>query len=333
MPLPARLGRTVLAIAAPLALIGPSLQPAAAAPVVEGSVHAFTYFFGSPSAGCTTDATSDSQGPVDYSSAGRLSLGSSTQGTVTQDSDPTQAASASARSVGTHTTVVTAGQVRSVTLGGTLTASLDTNLTAASACSATVQSSLSSSGTITVTRPGWATLRVQLNESEGDGYASVRRNASDLLVTASLAGNRGVATARTFLTPGTYDLLLRLEADRRSATASRAGMLGTVSTSMRSSYAFTPAGAALTPTRGIGALRASLDPAVGCSLGRLGVTWKAPAGKAKVATIKVNGKVLRTVRNPKPGKRVVVKVPLTRPNAVVVTVGGKTATRSYEACR
>lgn len=283
---------------------------------------------------CRTDQDDYDFTSRPWAGTSRFTVSNDQRATMREIADPSQTATVRAWGTGTHSSVVNGGQLRSLSLAATLQAQLTTTFTPDSTCNAIVRSTLRSSGEVTVTRPGWATLRVQLAAPHGEGEVSLTRPDDPTYdAGTSLYEARGANNVRFFLARGTYDLDLRLSLGRESDPTDGPPKLGQVSNRMSASYEFNPAGAALGPAKGPGTARALLEASTGCSAGRVGIRWKRPARGAKQATVKVNGKTVRTVRNPKPGRRLVVGVPLDRRNTVTVFVGGRPTSRSYEACR
>ena len=206
-----------------------------------------------------------------------------------------------------------------------------------STCKTSVYSYTYAQSDFSVTNPGWFLY----------DYAASRWNYGEIHITRPdgeefEVSNRQRAwkgSGRLFLDPGIYELYMETDAwiDLASATVP----VTPVNVNLHLTYY--KAGAALQKAQGKAKPYVKFPTARSCASHDLELTTKSKAPKASLIKLLVNGKVVKSIKNPKAGKKVSLVVADTDDAAVVARVtlkptkkGGKPVTvesaASYLAC-
>lgn len=260
-------------------------------------------------------------------------------GTVTHNTDPADVTTMSTSSTISISASVASGSVKRLALNMKSTFTLDAALGADTRCAPQGVTLQYVQAEFQLAAPGWITLAsaapsVPARPSSSELTTGISTADGTLFKSASAQSPfSGTRSERFFLEAGSYAFFMN---DIYSKLPPEPGKSyqKTSSTSARATLTFAPAGSAKgAAITGSGRSAVRFGAAVNCSKRSLDLTWRKPARQVEKAQIRVNGRLVRTVRHPKPGRHVkLTKIARTKPTTVVVKVGRKTAKRTYLAC-
>ncbi|WP_205472787.1 hypothetical protein [Nocardioides sp. SYSU D00038] len=274
-----------------------------------------------------------------------LSRSAASTSTITNDSVPADKSTVRLGVSGQASVRVAGGQLAELAMRASGRAVAEK--TDGTACDAGGYTGINARFEFVLVRPSWVQVSMA-GTSETNAYVEGGAPGDSFGVGGSGGGER---TLRRYLPAGTYQVFAGIGWStggpfairsargnaRKAVTESAAG-----SGSIR--LRVLGAGAATGAATGSGKRFVRLADAGTCATGRLGATFTRRAGQVVKATFRVNGKVRKTVRDPRRGRTVLVPgLPATRPTTVKVEVVvdppgrrsrvTKTVRRSYEPCR
>lgn len=328
---PAIFAAGLVVIAGSVAGPVPSASAAASSAIQNATFTAQTLATSlSPAGTCTV---TDPMGAVSSQvlTDGRRTFKASDTGTIAHTSDTADTVAVG----GSYLTTVTSsmrGDVRRIDVSGALTGAVAPALGRATACDTAVSTSVDVDFELVITRPGWITVGGVVSRY-GSVSLDVSGDQTDTDFEIDLGRTSGRTSSQVYVVPDIYLVDLDLDIDKDvpldGAPAEPDAFAGT----MVAYLEFAASGAATTATTGSGARAVTLPASLGCRSRSATLNWRAPARRATVAKIRVNGRIVRTVRTPSPGTSVVVRgLPRAGQVTVSVTIGGATARRTYAAC-
>lgn len=325
---------TAAALAVLLGLLATVPTAAAADPLPPAQLDVATYL-GSNVEGagpdqCTTVSSGTARPPVGLG-YGTTKQTESRSATITSNTDATDVTHMTA--TGSNTTVATraGGSLKRLDVTMTTKATLDADRGPSTACQPYGVAAPGSLFPFTVKRDGWLDLTSR-STSASQTTGLLVADASYEYRIALQRQRSGTLTQRAYLPRGTYFASLAAQA---TVALARSGLPDATfaAGSSSASLVFAPLGAAKAPTSGSGRAAVTLGGGVTCAQHSLALTWRRPARKVDKVTVLVNGRTARTVRHPKPGRRLTLTgIPSSKPTTVLVKLGGSTARRTYEPC-
>lgn len=342
MTLPRRPARHRLTLAAALVLATGSLVGLATAPstaaasstLSRGEVRVTTLAGLDDGSGpCTPDSAHDERADVvltDGTRTTEVSDGS----TYRSDADETDTVRTLGKSSATSTSSIS-GDVRRVSLTADLSA---TNLAAkgsGTACDVEVDTGARLTFELEVVRPGFITLAGTVARYGVVSIDMYNDTTNHFLTVDRTAGS---TSSRLYAPVGSYRISINLSVARDRDVAGATRLPSTVSGRMSASLQFNPGGTATAPARGSGLREVSIPGTMSCGSHAVGITLRSAATRASSIVMRVNGRVSRTVTQPRSGQVVTLRyLPSTARVTVQVSVatpdGTRLASRTYEACR
>ena len=339
MPTTARHRALVLSAVAALAAAGlmAGAGPAAAVPIAEGQAISgldLNLTGGGPD--CNSPDAADKSTNVVFSTAtGAKTVANTTSATVTDSTNLPDVTTMTARSATTSKVTAAGGSLSTIDITTSLRAKIDAAQGFNTSCDVSADAIGGAQALFTIAEPGW--LSITSSKSQGGIHIfGVGSMTGEALQTYSIR-IKSSDTYRFFLpTAGDYQFISQVIAS--VATPSDPFEATDEESTVSMHGKFLPAGAASGPATGPGARYLKLGAERSCSANTLSSTFTSKARAVAKAQVYANGKLVATVRNPKPGK--VVKIanladasPLAVRAVLTLKAGGKAGVaRSYVAC-
>ena len=271
-----------------------------------------------------------------------LSRTSTVEQVVTKNTDLTDTTTYTGTATSTLTLEEDGGQHLT---GGTFTSEVSSALVPAlgetSACVVTGSADAMGGGAFEITKDAWFHLEASKTAGGGLGVIIGAQGSGPTIAVFDLErGFKSTLTRTVFLPAGIYLVQAISRAPVSSDTNASSRLLQNAG-SVTMEFALTDAGAATGPTTGSGRPFVALPSARACATHGVVVGWSKKAGKVSSATFYLGKKKITTVKNPKPGGKVVLdpmpdaKAATVKAALVVKTRQGTdkvVATRSYLAC-
>lgn len=339
MPATARPRALVLTAAAALAAAGlmAGAGPAAAAPVAEGqAISGLDLNLNSGGPNCNAPDAADKNTNVVFSTAtGARTVSNTTSATVTDSTNLPDVTTMSARSATTSKVTAAGGSLNTIDMTTSLRAKIDAAQGFATSCEVDAEAIGGAQLVFTIVEPGW--LSVTATKSAGGLHIfAVASMTGEVFQTYSIRV-KSSDTYRFFLpAAGDYQFISQVVASVE--TPNDPFDVTDEESTVTVHGKFLPAGAASGPAAGPGARYLKLGAERSCSANTLSSTFTSKARAVAKAQVYANGKLVATVKNPKPGR--VVKIanladasPLAV-RAVLTTKSGDKlrVARSYVAC-
>jgi hypothetical protein len=236
------------------------------------------------------------------------------------------------------------GDLTGFTMSGSGSATITKALGNASQCRTGAVLGVESQTSFTESKPGWLYVTRDTGKSAETLFVAANQTTMEAVLFEIYFGNASKATARGFLTPGTYiipEWLVAMIAGDGGIAKSAAGG-GTAERSSlgsRMTGKFYAAGSAFSRTKGAAARFVRFPGSISCSHHTAKLTWTGHAGQVAGGSFFVNGKKKATVSSPRAGHSVVLRhLSKTADNTITAKLslvgGGKaSASRVYVPCR
>lgn len=236
------------------------------------------------------------------------------------------------------------GDLAGFAMGGSGTATLTRALGNASQCHTTGFLSVQAQTQFTETKPGWLYVSRDTGASAETVFIVANPTTMQTVLFELYVGNESKATARGFLSPGTYLVpewaVVMTVGDGGGMFKSAPGGRTVERTSLASKMTgtFYAAGSALGGTRGTARHYVRLPGSVSCAHRSAKLSWTSRAGQVATASFFVNGKKKATVSSPRAGRSVLLRhLSRTADNKITARLslkggGHASASRAYVPC-
>jgi hypothetical protein len=279
--------------------------PATAAVLTSPQVAASVSFSSSPSSGtCTTVGSSANQMVAFAADGVARTASAASSAKVTHDIDATDVTTLNGSATSTVTAQQAGGQLSTVTVNTSYSASLSSTLGTAQKCGASVSATAGAQDQFDLVSPAYVTVAIESHGGLAQAITGQGLSGPVTQIAAAIgAGAHSTSTGTVLLPAGTSYISLQVHQDALQAptpTSSRSSASGNAAMTVT----FQTPGIATTATAGDG--KKYLAPASGrsCAAGTLASTWKGKAGKGdhrkvKKAVFYVNDVKVKTVKKPK----------------------------------
>jgi hypothetical protein len=237
------------------------------------------------------------------------------------------------------------GDLAGFTMSGSGSATITKALGNSSQCRTGAVLGVESQTSFTESKPGWLYVTRDTGMSAETLFVAANQTTMSPVLFEIYFGNASKATARGFLTPGSYvipEWLVAMIAGDGGGIAKNAPGGGTVERSSlgsRMTGTFYAAGSAFGGTKGAAGRFVRFPGSISCAHHTAKLTWTAHAGQVARGSFFVNGKKKASVDSPRAGHSVVLRhLSTTADNTIKarLTLGGggkASAARAYVPCK
>lgn len=317
-------GGSVPATAAPRDRVVPYTATVEASPI-----------FGEDSADCEVVDSSDHSDSASLPTSGtNRTVSAAAASTIANTVDTADHTTVSGAAKATAGVRYAGGVPQRFRFSGSASSSLDAARDGGSVCEGTSAAFASLTTQVTLTKPLWLT-----SDLAGKGSGTITVYLMDTAGVFSVVGYGGVTSThhrKVLLPAGDVSFIAGAQASSDVADDDGPPVKQRVSGTVTG--VFTRPGVALGKARGAARAAVRFAAQESCTAHSVKLTWKRKVAAADKLQVLVNGKVRKTVKDPKPGRALVVKQ-LKRAGVVVVGVrllgtngSATTVTRTYEAC-